>query len=73
VPGSRLADERHDAHTVNGEVIGPGAYRHLPAGETMFHAPAGGEACLFVTNFHGPFDVEPVGGEPRPLIARRDR
>jgi quercetin dioxygenase-like cupin family protein len=26
---------------INNEVIGPGAYCHFPAGETMFHAPAG--------------------------------
>ena len=49
--------------TVNDRVIGPGAYCHFPAGETMFHAPAGGAPCLFVTIFHGPFDVEPVGDE----------
>jgi quercetin dioxygenase-like cupin family protein len=46
---------------VNDKVIGPGAYCHFPAGEVMFHAPAGGEACLFITIFHGPFDVEPLG------------
>lgn len=46
---------------VNDEVIGPGAYCHFPAGETMFHAPAGAEDCLFVTIFHGPFDVEALG------------
>ncbi len=45
---------------VNGEVIGPGAYAHLPAGEPMHHAPAGNAPCLFVTMFDGPFDVEPV-------------
>ena len=45
---------------VNGEVIGPGAYAHLPAGEPMHHAPAGDTPCLFVTIFDGPFDVEPV-------------
>jgi quercetin dioxygenase-like cupin family protein len=48
---------------VNDEVIGPGAYCHFPAGETMFHAPAGDDPCLFVTIFHGPFDVEPLGEE----------
>lgn len=48
---------------VNDEVIGPGAYCHFPAGETMFHAATVEEPCLFVTIFHGPFDVEPVGGE----------
>lgn len=46
---------------VNDEVIGPGAYCHFPAGENMFHAPAGDADCLFVTIFHGPFDVEALG------------
>jgi quercetin dioxygenase-like cupin family protein len=45
---------------VNNEVIGAGAYCHLPAGEAMHHAPADDESCLFVTIFHGPFDVEPL-------------
>lgn len=45
---------------VNDEVVGPGAYCHFTAGETMRHAPAGDGSCLFVTVFHGPFDVEPV-------------
>jgi quercetin dioxygenase-like cupin family protein len=48
---------------VNNQVIGPGAYCHFPAGETMSHAPAGDRACLLVTIFHGPFDVEPLGDE----------
>jgi hypothetical protein len=48
---------------VNNEVIGPGAYCHFPAGETMYHAPAGEEACLFVTIFHGPFDLELLSDE----------
>jgi len=48
---------------VNDDVIGPGAYCHFPGGETMFHGPAGDEGCLFVTIFHGPFDVEPLGDE----------
>jgi quercetin dioxygenase-like cupin family protein len=69
--GARL--HRHTAaHTivvlegrlaVNDEVIGPGSYCHFPAGEPMFHAPAGHEGCLFVTIFHGPFDVEPLGDD----------
>lgn len=46
--------------SVNSQVIGPGSYCHFPPGETMFHAPAGDKPCLFVTIFHGPFDVEPV-------------
>jgi len=72
-PGLNARVHRHSAaHTivvlegrleVNDKIIGPGAYCHFPAGERMFHAPAGGEACLFVTIFHGPFDVEPVGDE----------
>ncbi len=45
---------------VNGEVVGPGAYCHLPGGEAMSHAPAGDAPCLFVTVFDGPFDVEPL-------------
>ncbi|HEX2031641.1 MAG TPA: cupin domain-containing protein [Actinomycetota bacterium] len=45
---------------VNDRVIGPGGYCHVPPGETMRHAPAGGDPCLFLTVFHGPFDVEPV-------------
>jgi quercetin dioxygenase-like cupin family protein len=45
---------------VNGVVIGPGSYCHFPAGEAMRHSPADGNACLFVSIFHGPADVEPV-------------
>lgn len=61
---------RHNAaHTIvvvdgsleaNGEVVGPGGYCHFPAGQAMHHAPAGAESCLFITIFHGPFDVQPV-------------
>ena len=71
--GLRARPHRHTvAHTVvvlegrlevNEEVIGPGSYCHFPAGETMRHAPPEGESCLFVTVFHGPFDVHPVGDE----------
>lgn len=70
--GLRAQWHRHTAaHTVvvlegrlevNGTVIGPGGYCHLPAGEPMHHAPAEGEDCLFVTVFDGPFDVEPLPG-----------
>jgi quercetin dioxygenase-like cupin family protein len=69
--GLRARLHRHTAaHTivvlegklaVNDHVIGPGAYCHFPPGEAMFHAPADEEGCLFVTIFHGPFDVEPLG------------
>ena len=45
---------------VNNQLIGLGAYCHFPAGETMRHAPAEDESCLFVTMFDGPFDVQPV-------------
>ena len=41
----------------NGRVFGPGSYIHFPAGEVMTHQAAGGESCLFVLLFHGPFDV----------------
>ena len=50
---------------VNDAVIGPGGYCHFPAGAAMLHAPAG-EQCLFVTIFHGPFDVEALSEEPSP-------
>lgn len=55
---------------VNNKVLGPSAYCHFPAGEAMFHAPAGDEPCLFITIFHGPFDVEPVGDEGMRPAAR---
>jgi quercetin dioxygenase-like cupin family protein len=45
---------------VNNQVIGPGAYCHFPPGEAMRHAPADDDSCLFVTVFHGPFDVQPI-------------
>jgi quercetin dioxygenase-like cupin family protein len=70
--GLKARPHRHTAaHTivvldgrleVNTEVIGPGAYCHFPPREPMRHAPAGGEPCLFVILFHGPFDVEPIDG-----------
>lgn len=44
----------------DGEVVGPGAYCHFPAGQAMRHGPADGETCLFVTIFDGPFDVEAI-------------
>ena len=68
--GLRGRAHRHSAaHTIvvldgrldaNGRVIGPGAYAHFPAGETMRHQATGGEPCLFVLLFDGPFDVEVV-------------
>jgi quercetin dioxygenase-like cupin family protein len=42
----------------NGEVIGPGGYCHFPPGVPMHHVSTGSEECLFLTIFHGPFDVE---------------
>ena len=45
----------------NDQVIGPGAYAHFHAGEPMRHQAADGKACLFVTMFHGPFDVQILG------------
>jgi quercetin dioxygenase-like cupin family protein len=45
---------------VNDRVLGPGDYCHFPAGEKMWHAPAGGGSCLFISMFHGPSDVEAV-------------
>jgi len=67
-----LVAQRHThsvAHTIvvlegrllaNGELLGPGSYCHFPAGSVMHHAPTTDEDCLFVTVFHGPFDVHPV-------------
>ena len=58
---------RHSAaHTIvvlegrleaNGQVVGPGAYAHFPAGQAMKHQASESESCLFVILFHGPFDV----------------
>ena len=69
--GLRAQRHRHTAaHTVvvlegklevNGQVVGPDAYCHFPARQPMHHAPAAGHSCLFITVFHGPFDVEPLG------------
>jgi quercetin dioxygenase-like cupin family protein len=68
--GVRTRLHRHTAaHTivvlegrleVNGQVVGPGAYCHFPAGEAMRHAPAGEGSCLFVIIFHGAVDVFPI-------------
>lgn len=74
--GLRTRLHRHTAaHTivvlegrldVNGQVIGPNAYCHFPAGEAMTHAPAGDGSCLFVIVFDGPVDMQIIEG-PRPL------
>ncbi len=72
-PGLRTRRHRHThAHTIvvlsgmldigDGRVIGPGSYVHFPAGAPMTHAPAGGEACLFVIVFDGPVDAEVIAG-----------
>ena len=46
--------------SVNGRVIGPGAYCHFPAGVPMRHEPAGDGQCVFLNLFHGPSDVEVI-------------
>jgi quercetin dioxygenase-like cupin family protein len=70
--GVRGRVHRHTAaHTIvvlegqldaNGQVIGPGAYVHFPAGEPMRHQATQDASCLFVILFHGPFDVAIVDG-----------
>jgi quercetin dioxygenase-like cupin family protein len=67
-PGVRGRPHRHSAaHTIvvlegrldaNGQLIGPGAYAHFPAGERMRHQATRDESCLFIILFHGPFDVQ---------------
>lgn len=64
-----MTAQRHThaaAHTIivlegkmeaNGTILGPGSYCHFPAGSVMHHGPAGDQDCLFITMFHGPFDV----------------
>jgi quercetin dioxygenase-like cupin family protein len=73
--GVRGRSHRHTAaHTIvvlegrldaNGQVIGPGAYAHFPAGEPMRHQATQEAPCLFVILFHGPFDVQILGDERR--------
>ena len=46
---------------VNGQIIGPNAYAHFPAGEPMVHTSADGGSCLFVVVFDGPVDMQVVG------------
>jgi quercetin dioxygenase-like cupin family protein len=68
--GLEASWHRHSAaHTIyviegrlhaNDRVLEPGTYRHFPAGEPMWHAPAEGTSCLFPIMFAGPFDVEVV-------------
>jgi quercetin dioxygenase-like cupin family protein len=68
--GLRGHAHRHTAsHTIvviegqleaNGNVIGPGAYAHFPAGTLMQHQATQSGPCLFVILFHGPFDVQLV-------------
>ena len=72
--GLRARRHHHTAaHTIivldgqlsaNGQTLGPGSYCHFPAGSVMHHAPAGGGPCLFVTIFHGPFDVHVDDEQP---------
>ena len=69
--GLKGREHRHSAaHTIvvldgqleaNGQVIGPDAYAHFPAGEPMRHEATEDGPCLFVLLFHGPFDVEILG------------
>jgi quercetin dioxygenase-like cupin family protein len=71
--GLQAQRHRHaEAHTIvvleghlvaNETVVGPGAYVHFPAGTVMHHAPAGESPCLFITIFHGPFDVQAVDSD----------
>lgn len=66
--GLRGRRHRHSAaHTIvvlegrleaNGQVIGPQAYAHFPAGEVMRHQATDDGPCLFVLLFHAGFDVE---------------
>jgi quercetin dioxygenase-like cupin family protein len=68
--GLRTKPHRHSAaHTivvlegrlrVNDQVIGRGGYAHLPAGETMVHAPDGDAACVSLFMFDGPSDAQVV-------------
>jgi hypothetical protein len=44
----------------NGQLLGSASYCHFPAGTAMHHGPTREEDCLFVTIFHGPFDVHPA-------------
>jgi quercetin dioxygenase-like cupin family protein len=68
--------EHSAAHTIvvldgrleaNGQIIGPRAYAHFPAGQPMRHQTAGDEPCLFVILFHGAFDIRVVD-IPNPTV-----
>ena len=48
------------ALVANGRTLPAGSYVHFPAATPMHHEPAPGSGCLFVTIFHGPFDVQPL-------------
>jgi quercetin dioxygenase-like cupin family protein len=66
--GLRGRRHRHSAaHTIvvlegrleaNGQVIGPHAYAHFPAGEVMRHQATDDGPCLFALLFNGRFDVQ---------------
>ena len=72
-PGLNGLPHKHtSAHTIvvlegrlyaNGQVVGPGAYAHFPAGEPMRPQAGGDDGCLFVLLFHGPFDVQIVSND----------
>lgn len=44
----------------NGQLLSAGSYCHFPPGSVMHHEPTLDEDCLFVTIFHGRFDVQSV-------------
>lgn len=44
----------------NGQFLSAGSYCHFPPGSVMHHGPTLDEDCLFVTIFHGRFDVQPL-------------
>ncbi|MFB3739719.1 MAG: cupin domain-containing protein [Candidatus Velamenicoccus archaeovorus] len=65
-PGAQTIVVLDGRLAVEDRVLGPGGYCHFPAGEAMFHAPARGSDCFFLTIFHGPSDVEILDRDPRP-------
>lgn len=70
--GLKAKRHRHTAaHTIivldgrleaDGQVVGPGAYCHFPAGVPMHHAGGDQEPCTFLILFDGPSDVEVLEG-----------